>query len=44
MSTILYTDDSHQCIKFSSLAITGDFQANLFLIKYARRGMIIGCG
>jgi len=44
MSTILYTDDSHQCIKFNSLAINGEVQANLFLIKHDRRGMIIGCG
>lgn len=44
MSTILYTDDNHQCIKFDSLAMGGEAQANLFLIKHDRRGMIIGCG
>lgn len=44
MSTVLYTDDNHQCIKFDGQAIDGDVQANQFLIKHDRRGMLIGCG
>jgi flavorubredoxin len=44
MSTILYTDDHHQCIKFDNQIIGGEVQANQFLIKHDRRGMLIGCG
>ncbi|MCP4341832.1 MAG: FprA family A-type flavoprotein [Desulfobulbaceae bacterium] len=44
MSTILYTDDNHQCIKFDGQTIGGEVQANQFLIKHDRRGMLIGCG
>lgn len=44
MSTILYTDDHHQCIKFDNQIIGGQAQAHQFLIKHNRRGMLIGCG
>ena len=44
MSTILYTDDNHQCIKFDGQTIGGEVQANQFLINHDLRGMLIGCG
>ena len=44
MSIVLYTDDNHQCIKFDDQMIGGEAQANQFLIKHDRRGMLIGCG
>ena len=44
MSTILYTDANHHCIKFDDQVIGGEAQANQFLIKHDRRGMLIGCG
>lgn len=44
MSTILYTDDQHQCIRLKNQVIDGSIQAHQFLIKHSSRGMLVGCG
>ena len=44
MSTILYSDDTHQCIKFGDLSPEAEVQSNQFLVVHNKRGMLIDCG
>ncbi len=44
MSTILFSDGNHQCIKFSDLTIGEEVQSNQFLIIHNQRGVLIDCG
>jgi flavorubredoxin len=44
MSTILYDDGNHKCIKFDNLTEGGEIQSNQFLIIHNRRELLIDCG
>ncbi|PHR27682.1 MAG: MBL fold metallo-hydrolase [Desulfotalea sp.] len=44
MSTILYEDENHKCIKFEGLTAEGEIPSNQFLIVHNRRGLLLDCG
>ncbi|BHH82128.1 oxygen-binding di-iron domain-containing protein [Desulforhopalus sp. 52FAK] len=44
MSTILYEDADHKCIKFDGLMGEGEIPSNQFLIVHKRRGLMLDCG
>ena len=44
MSTILYEDANHKCIKFDGLAGDGEISSNQFLIIHNRKGLLLDCG
>jgi flavorubredoxin len=44
MSTILYEDTNHKCIKFDGLVGEGEIPSNQFLIIHERRGLMLDCG
>ena len=44
MSTILYENEDHKCIKFGDLTLDGEVQSNQFLIIHKKRGVLVDCG
>jgi flavorubredoxin len=44
MSTVLYEDESHKCVKFDGLIGQGEIPSNQFLITHNRRGLLLDCG
>lgn len=44
MSTVLYEDENHKCIKIDGLVKEGEIPSNQFLIIHDRRGVLIDCG
>ncbi len=44
MSTILYEDSNHKCVKFDGLVGEGEVPSNQFLIVHNRKGLLLDCG
>lgn len=44
MSTTLYEDSNHKCVKFDGLVGEGEVPSNQFLIVHNRRGLLLDCG
>lgn len=44
MSTILYEDETHKCVKFDGLVGKEEISSNQFLIIHNKRGLMLDCG